>query len=186
MFYRKLLRKRSRSTQENSCIVASFLVKFTCWVYNSIKKKKLQHRCFSLNFSRNFPEHLFRRTPPNVCYWLGSIPVKSNTHFCSSKQRWNALVHDSCFSNSISFTIKIFLQELPILRHRYIIVNQAGIVLVSSFWIILKSEFTNFFVCVCSYYKLLESLLLHFDIRNGTHTRCLEDVQEFSGSFQYE
>ena len=39
VFYRKLLRKRSRSTQENSCIVASFLVKFTCESTTLLKKE---------------------------------------------------------------------------------------------------------------------------------------------------
>ena len=62
-FIKKVFFKISQNSQENTCIGVSFLKKIAAWRPAALLKKRLKHRCFPVNFLRNFYEHLFGRTP---------------------------------------------------------------------------------------------------------------------------
>ena len=71
-FIKKVFFKISQNSQESTCIGVSFLKKIAAWRPAALLKTRLQHRCFPVNFLRNFYEHLFGRTPffSVFCIWL--------------------------------------------------------------------------------------------------------------------
>ena len=56
VFWKKMFLKFLQNSQESTCVRASFLI-----------RKRLQHRCFPVNFAK-FLRASFYRTPPDDCW----------------------------------------------------------------------------------------------------------------------
>ena len=65
---KKLFLEILQNSQENTCARVSFLKKLQPLVCNFIKKKRLWHRCFPVNFAK-FLKHVFLQNTSSGCFW---------------------------------------------------------------------------------------------------------------------